>query len=70
MVVSILERDYTIAIFHFKEMVRGETHSTDWLGLYLISKVSSKPPHYRIPSRKLSKKDAMMSEASPRPGLY
>ena len=69
MVVSILLRDYTIAILQVKEMVRGEAHSTDCFGLDVNSLVNPKPPVYRIPSMKLSKKDSMVSEASLRPGL-
>ena len=52
MVLSILD----IAILQVKEMVSGEAHGTDWLELYLDSKVSSKLQNYRNPRRKSAKK--------------
>ena len=69
-ILSPVEMDYDIAIIQDMEMVRGEAHSTGSLDICLYSQVCSRPPVNRILGRKLPKKDAMMSEASPRPGLY
>ena len=58
-ILSPVEGDYAIAIIQDMEMARGEAHGTDCLYLYLDSQVCAQPPVYRIPSRKLTKKDAM-----------
>ena len=68
-ILSPVEMDYDIAIIQDMEMVRGEAHSTGSLDICLYSQVCSRPPVNRIPGRNLPKKDAMMSKASPRPGL-
>ena len=57
-ILSPVERDYAIAIIQDMEMVRREAHGTDCLGLALDSQVYSNRPVNRIPSWKLSMKDA------------
>ena len=76
-ILSPVGRDYAIAIIQDMEMVRGEAHGTDCLGLGLDSKVCSERPVNRIQSWKLSMKDealhegcSRMSEASPGAGVY